>query len=107
MFFYFFNEEKSEKLFEDIKHFTDDGIEYWFARELQEVLEYSEWRNFCNVIYKAETACENSGNDIQDHFVEVTKMVDIGSGAEREIEDIQLSRYACYLIVQNGDPKKK
>jgi hypothetical protein len=107
MFFYFFNEEKSEKLFEEIKHFTDDGIEYWFARELQEVLEYSEWRNFCNVIYKAETACENSGNDIQDHFVEVTKMVDIGSGAEREIEDIQLSRYACYLIVQNGDPKKE
>lgn len=95
------------KLFEDIKHFTDDGIEYWFARELQEVLEYSEWRNFCNVIYKAETACENSGNDIQDHFVEVTKMVDIGSGAEREIDDIQLSRYACYLIVQNGDPKKE
>ena len=71
------------------------------------MLEYSEWRNFCNVIYKAETACENSGNDIQDHFVEVTKMVDIGSGAEREIEDIQLSRYACYLIVQNGDPKKE
>jgi len=95
------------KIFEDIKQFTEDGIEFWYARELQMILEYAEWRNFISVIDKAKTACENSKNIIEDHFVNVNKMVDIGSGAGREIVDIQLSRYACYLIVQNGDPRKE
>lgn len=97
----------SEKTFEDIKHFTEDGTEFWYARELQEVLEYTEWRNFNKVINKAKTACENSNINISDHFVDVNKMVQLGSGAEREIEDVMLSRYACYLIVQNSDPRKE
>ncbi|MEI6578005.1 MAG: DNA damage-inducible protein D [Eubacteriales bacterium] len=97
----------SDQTFEEIKHITLDGIEFWYARELQGVLEYAQWRNLESVIVKAKTACKNSGNDIADHFADVSKMVDIGSGAERKIEDIQLSRYACYLIVQNGDPRKE
>ena len=104
MFFFF---EKDESIFEDIKHSFEDGTEYWYARELQTVLEYSDWRNFTNVIDKARIACENSGIPVKDHFVDVTKMVDIGSGAERKVNDIQLSRYACYLIMQNGDPRKE
>ena len=84
----------------------DSGIEYWFARDLQELLEYSEWRNFLRVIEKAKEACENSGGKVENHFVAVNKMVVIGSGAERPIEDIMLTRYACYLIAQNGDPRK-
>jgi len=92
--------------FEDLRHITEDGIEYWSARELYPVLEYREWRNFCSIIEKAEKACEQSGHVISDHFVEVNKMVGIGSGAERSVEDFHLSRYACYLIVQNGDPSK-
>lgn len=104
MFFFF---EKDESIFEDIKHSFEDGTEYWYARELQTVLEYSDWRNFTNVIDKAKIACENSGISMEDHFVDVTKMVDIGSGAERKVNDIQLSRYACYLIMQNGDPRKE
>jgi DNA-damage-inducible protein D len=96
-----------EQIFEKIKHYTEEGMEFWFARELQGVLEYSEWRNFTVVIHKAQTACTNSGHDAADHFVEVNKMVSLGSDAEREINDIMLSRYACYLIVQNGDPRKE
>lgn len=85
---------------------TEDGVEYWLARELQHLLEYSQWRNFLNVITKAKTACEVSGNAVSDHFADVSKMVGIGSDTEREVEDIMLTRYACYLIAQNGDPKK-
>jgi len=96
----------SEKTFEDIKHYTEDGIEFWLARELQEVLEYTEWRNFSGVIEKAKIACENSNNNVFDHFVDVNKMVKAGV-APKEIDDLQLSRYACYLIVQNGDPRKE
>lgn len=97
----------SEKLFDDIKHFTEDGIEFWYARELQVILEYTEWRNFNKVIIKAKIACENSNIDVSDHFVDVNNMVQLGSGAKREIEDLMLSRYACYLIVQNSDPRKE
>ena len=81
--------------------------EYWYARELQIALEYKQWRRFCNVIDKAKEACENSNNIVSDHFANVGKMVNIGSDAEREIDDMEFSRYACYLIVQNADPRKK
>lgn len=97
----------SESTFEGIKHLTDEGIEFWYARELQPVLEYTKWEHFSTVIVKAKEACRVSGNSVSDHFPDVGKMVDIGSGAVREIDDYRLSRYACYLIVQNGDPRKE
>ena len=97
----------TESLFESIRHVNEYGEEFWYARELQIALEYKQWRRFCNVIDKAKEACSGSGNIISDHFADVGKMVIIGSGAERELEDMQLSRYACYLIVQNGDSRKK
>ncbi len=83
-----------------------EGVEYWHARQIQETLGYSKWDNFLQVIEKAKTACRNSGQEVADHFADVGKMVDLGSGAQREIEDIALTRYACYLIAQNGDPRK-
>jgi len=92
--------------FEDHAQQTETGIEYWLARDLQQLLGYSEWRNFVGVISKAKTACEVSEQTIPDHFVDVNKMVDLGSGSQRTIDDIMLTRYACYLIAQNGDPKK-
>ena len=83
-----------------------DGVEYWFARDLQTLLGYLRWENFIKVIDKAKIACENSKQDVSDHFRDVTKMVDVGSATKRGIEDIMLTRYACYLIAQNGDPRK-
>jgi DNA-damage-inducible protein D len=85
---------------------TENGVEFWLARDLQHLLGYAEWRNFTTVISKAKTACEVSGHSIGDHFVDVNKMVDLGSGSRREVDDIMLTRYACYLIAQNGDPRK-
>lgn len=103
------DEEKNnytESLFESIRHVNKYGQEFWYARDLQIALEYTEWRNFCKVIEKAKEACRGSNNAISDHFVDVNKIVNAGA-TSKDIGDIQLSRYACYLIVQNGDPRKK
>ena len=86
---------------------TENGTEFWLARDIQHLLGYAEWRNFTAVISKAKTACEVSQHPVTNHFVDVNKMVDLGSGSQREVEDIMLSRYACYLVAQNGDPKKQ
>lgn len=92
--------------FESFAQKTESGIEFWLARDLQHLLGYAEWRNFVLVINKAKTACELSGHGIGDHFVEVNKMVGLGSGSVREVPDLMLTRFACYLIAQNGDPSK-
>ncbi len=93
--------------FEQIKQFDSDGNEFWSARDLMPLLDYAKWQTFSNVIEKAQNACENSGYDPDDHFTFVGKLVSVGSGAMREIDDYHLSRYACYLIVQNADPSKE
>ena len=97
---------KEYKRFEDIKHIHDDGSEYWSARELAPVLEYAKWDNFHKVIKRAMIACENAGHSILDQFPEVGNLV-VGGVAPREKVDYELTRYACYLIVQNGDPRKE
>lgn len=97
--------EYTEKMFEDIKHIDENGNEYWYARELMKVLEYKEWRKFNKVIQKAMEACNGSNYYILDHFVLEDKMVSIGSNTKRNIKDYKLSRYACYLIVQNCNPR--
>jgi DNA-damage-inducible protein D len=98
---------KEYQVFEQIKHTDEVGNEYWFARELSPILEYTEWRNFSKVIDRAMLACRNSGFVISDQFVEANKLIEHGKGGMRQIIDYKLSRYACYLIVQNGDPRKE
>lgn len=97
---------KLNKSFEE-SAYEQDGLEYWLARELQVLLGYTDWRNFLNAIEKAKESCKTTGEAVSDHFVDVNKMVKLGSGAERKQEDFMLTRYACYLIAQNGDPKKE
>ena len=99
--------DKNNKSFEDIKHIDESGVEFWYARELMPVLQYSNWQNFEKIIDKSKISCENSDISVVDHFIDVSKMVQIGSGAYREQIDYKLTRYACYLITQNGDSRKK
>ena len=98
--------KRTMSLFESIKHVDDFGNDYWTSRTMWKVLEYTEYRHFLPVIEKAKIACKNSGQRVEDHFEDILEMVSIGSGAERPVESIKLSRYACYLIVQNADPSK-
>ncbi|PEY70892.1 DNA damage-inducible protein D [Bacillus thuringiensis] len=100
-------EKYGESTFEQYKNINEYEQEFWYARDMQQILQYTQWRNFLKVIDKAKIACETSGNIVSDHFADVSKMVRLGSGAEREIEDVTLSRYACYLVVQNADPTKE
>lgn len=97
----------TEKSFEDIKHTDENGNEFWYARELMISLGYKDWRNFSNVINKAKDACTNSNMNIFEHFVDVNRVLKVGNNADMSIEDISLTRYACYLIAQNGSPRKK
>ncbi len=99
-------EKNHHQTFESLKQEEEDGCEFWSARKLAKALEYNEYRNFLNVIEKAKEACVNSRRDIVDHFVDVTDMIEIGKGGQRQAADVRLSRYACYLVVQNGDPSK-
>lgn len=100
--------EQITELFEKFQNtcYIYEGIECWSARELQEIFSYTQWRNFEKVIEKAKTSCESSGVAVSDHFADVSKMVGLGSNAQRKVEDVALSRYACYLVAQNGDPAK-
>ena len=100
-------EAKEYETFEEIKQIDENGVEFWFARDLQEALNYSKWENFSKVIDKAMLACKNSGFDVKDHFVDVTKMLEMPNSATKQVTDYKLTRYACYLIVQNGDPRKE
>ena len=94
------------KTFED-SAYTQNGVEYWMARDIQKLLDYAEWRNFALVVDKAKIACIKSGQNISDHFVDVNKTIPMPKGAQKDIQDIMLTRYACYLIAQNGDPRKE
>ncbi|MCK9309320.1 MAG: DNA damage-inducible protein D [Candidatus Cloacimonetes bacterium] len=100
-------DDYKKAIFERLKKLNEFGSEYWLARDLAAALDYSQWRNFVNVIDKAKEACKNTGNNVLDHFAEVSKMISLPKTATREIDDIMLSRYACYLIVQNADPAKE
>ena len=99
--------QAGQTLFEEIRHVDERGLEYWKSRELAKVLSYSDYRNFLSVIKKAKEACLNSGKKVEDHFGDVTEMIQLAKTAQREVDEIRLSRYACYLIVQNADPSKE
>ena len=99
--------EYTERLFEDIKHIDENGCEFWYARELQVSLDYKRWQKFLNVIEGAKNACKQSNNLLLDHFTQVGKMIKLGKGGNRNVIDYKLSRYACYLIAQNGDSRKR
>ena len=94
-------------IFEETKHIDEFGNEYWLAREFQKTLEYTEWRNFVKVMSAAKEACLNSNNEISEHFVKVNRVLIVGNNAKMEVQDYKLSRYACYLIAQNSDSRKK
>ena len=96
-----------EKIFEDIKHIDEYGNEYWHARELQVALEYKRWNKFCKVIENAKITCEKSKYAVSNHFSQVGKMINVGKGGKRKVEDYKLSRYACYLILMDGNPNKE
>ena len=98
---------KTEKDFESIKHIDENGVEFWYARELMTMLEYSKWGNFKNVINKAKEACKGSDIAEEEHFADVGRVLKVGNNAEMEVDDLKLTRYACYLIAQNGDSRKK
>ncbi|VLS41163.1 DNA-damage-inducible protein D [Streptococcus pneumoniae] len=100
-------QQYDELTFENIKHIDENGVEFWYARDLQKTLEYTEWRNFLLVIDKAKIACDTAKNPIVEHFVDVNKSIPNGYNTTRDIKDFKLTRYACYLIVQNGDPRKE
>lgn len=97
----------NNQTFEEIKHIDENGIEFWYARDLQKVLDYKEWRKFDGVIEKAKKACENSNINSLDHFVGIDKTIQMPKGARKGIKDYKLTRYACYLIAQNGDSRKR
>ena len=99
--------DKNNKSFEDIKHIDENGVEFWYARELMPILQYSNWQNFEKIIDKAKISCENSGISVFEHFIDVNKTIKMPKGAEKSILDHELTRYACYLIAQNGDSRKK
>lgn len=99
-------ENYNDIVFEKIRHIDENGLEFWYARDLQYVLEYKQWKNFIKVVDKAKEACLNSKLNISDHFISINKNITLANNATREIEDIKLTRYACYLIVQNSDPRK-
>ena len=101
------NMNNENKTFESIKHIDENGIEYWYARELQKVLKYNKWENFEKVIQKAKIACKNTGISVVEHFPDIRKTIRMPKNAEKEINDYKLTRYACYLIAQNGDPRKE
>ncbi len=100
-------EKYTNNMFESIKHIDDEGTEFWFARELKEIMEYTQWRRFESIIEKAKESCKNSDNTVVDHFANVGKTIQMPKNAEKIIDDYKLSRYACYLIAQNGDSRKK
>ena len=99
--------DNTNKSFEDIKHIDENGVEFWYARELMPILQYSNWQNFEKIIDKAKISCENSGISVFEHFIDVSKLSKRANNAEVEIKDYELTRYACYLIAQNGDSRKK